>query len=281
MVWLSVGILVPEVAAAACQPVPDDQMIVVQRDDSGRLAARIESTMYGINAACGASTRSSRAAGSAPIPDGYDAELVVMSTDGAAWDVPPACFNQDLNCTATCRGPRGYEDFDQTWGPLTAPDDMELFVGWKPNGCLSTDGQLDFYIVPDACGADGVNIHTVTGNLGLDHQDFTLSPAIDVSGILLPGQTYYIRVVEQKENTECGGTDYHISGLGVFTALAVESGISGTIKRGSAAVAGALVLFKQPEDTLKFTTSDEEGHYGFNDADPSKAFKVFIKGNAE
>ena len=156
----------------------------------------------------------------------YSPELIVTSNiievdrPFDPWDAwnEPACSSKPVSCAAVCGGPTGLSDFDQTWGPLSAPSDLKIVVGWKPNGCTSVDGTLDFYIVPEGCEGKAFKIYTVRGDLGYDDDNFGYSPEIDISPHLNAGQVYYIRVVEQ-DDFGCGGTDYHISAIGVFTKI--------------------------------------------------------------
>lgn len=196
--------------------VQADDMLVFERDADGNISTSIEAIDHGLQAVC-ETQYDLFSKPQAISPSGFTPQLVVLSDGAFSWDTMPACSEDPVTCSANCGGSYGHEDFDETWGPLTAPLGLTMILGWKPNGCTSTSGQLEFYIVPNACGGSGTLVHTVTGNLGYDQDNFTLSEDIDLSGILSPGETYYLRVVEVAENASCGGADYHISGFGVFT----------------------------------------------------------------
>ncbi len=149
----------------------------------------------------------------------YVTDLFVLADEPFRWDVDPACENLSPQGVTQCQGEfRGNEDFDQSWGPLTAPqldpsgNNIMLGLGWTGNGCSALNGTLEFYIVPDVCGGEGELVHVVSGDLGQvqwHYQD------VDVTGILSPGQTYHVRVVEQDDGAS-GGLDYHIAGIQVL-----------------------------------------------------------------
>jgi hypothetical protein len=196
--------------------VQADDMVVFERDADGNISTSIEVIGDGLQAVC-KTQYDLFSKPQAIFPSEFTPQLVVLSDGAFSWDTMPACSADPVTiCSTNCGGPYGHEDFDATWGPLTAPPGLTVTFGWKPNGCTSTSGQLEFYIVPNACGGSGTLVHTVTGNLGFDWDNFTMSEDIDLSGILRPGETYYLRVVEVVEDTICGGVDYHISGFGVF-----------------------------------------------------------------
>ncbi|MCI5144173.1 MAG: hypothetical protein D3923_01295 [Candidatus Electrothrix sp. AR3] len=203
-------------------------MVVYERDKNGNITTWIETTDLGIDNVCADNKVPSSL--STSIYDNnhkyisqdaltqYTPYLIVLSDDFSSWDTSPACSEKIIRCSSKC-GTYAHQDFDETWGPLTAPSDLKLILGWKTNGCRSLSGRLDFYVVPDVCESSGTNIYTVTGDLGFAIANFTTSPEIDISGILSPSQTYYIRVIERSEdNGSCGGDDYNIHGFGVFSA---------------------------------------------------------------
>lgn len=77
----------------------------------------------------------------------YSPELLVSSFDIYGWDISPECSKKPTSCSAACSNILGFDDFDQTWGPLSTPDNLTIVVGWKPNPCTnSIDGTLNFFI---------------------------------------------------------------------------------------------------------------------------------------
>jgi len=139
----------------------------------------------------------------------------VSATENFQWDQSAVNERKGISGGSQCGGPVGYEDFDSTWGPITAPEDLIIYTAWKPNGCTSETGKLTFYVVTGDGMGEGQQVHQVTGDIGYDKNTFQYSAAINLNGIVTAGEIFYIRVAEEDDGSS-GGADYHIYSLGVF-----------------------------------------------------------------
>lgn len=122
------------------------------------------------------------------------------------------------------------------------------------------------------CEGNGFLIHTVSGSLEYDYDNFSYSQEIDISSYVKRNQSYYIRV-EEEQNGDCGGTDYHISAIGVFTKTVNE--ISGYIKSDGLPLNEKKVILQQNGNHKGVT--DADGYYWFQNVNPYKTFRIVFK----